>query len=426
MDRARALVFIGLLSIGAIEAAPRTAWAIPDCAASITGSVVYMGGTTAVVPVIRLMGARLKQIGITLLWNESDDGCHQELLMTQGPNGVRPVFSQYDEVGGPGQSGKTTSTTCNGVVGQLPDLVINDVPWTSCLVSYGSTGATLPLPAGFKEFQGPVQGLVPIVASSYQQYHEVTVEELQDLYVCGGPANILTFFTSQGIYTFDPVNSGMPELWSRGIGLRNGSQISTQLINAPTGLTAENMVVNIVAPATSPDQTLGYTSTEFYDQYRDRVSALRVRGVNQALAYYPDSDANSIDKVSIREGRYTLQGPLMFLAAVDSTGVPTVPKVKDMIDYFLGNPVVANPFPFDVNQIYAQRGVVPQCAMRVAKDSATQMFKHYKDPHPCHCNFQSLAIGTAPASCIPCTDNSTCVAISPTQACSHGYCEQVQ
>jgi hypothetical protein len=114
------------------------------------------------------------------------------------------------------------------------------------------------------------------------------------------------------------------------------------------------------------------------------------------------------------------------LAPVDSAGVPTVSKVKDMVDYFLGNPVVANPLPFDVNQIYAQRGVVPQCAMRVVKDSATQQFKHYKDPRPCHCSFESFATGKTSTGCIPCTADSTCTAISPTQVCSYGYCEDVK
>ena len=275
-----------------------------------------------------------------------------------------------------------------------------------------------------------MQGLVPIVASSYTYYNDIRVEELQDLYVCGGNGNILTFSNSSTIYDYNYVSSGMRELWARGIGFTNGSALTTQIGLGPNStITAETMVTAYIAPSTNPDQAFGYTSTEFYDQYRDRVRALKVLGQNQNLAYWPDSSQTSTDKINIREGRYTLQGTLRLIAAVDANGVPSNLGAKHLIDWFQQNAVDPSlQLPFDVTEIYALRGVVPQCAMKVTRagDGDVPVFKHYKPPQPCHCNFQVWATGkTSIPGCVPCTgvDAGTCQA---GQICSQGYCEQVQ
>jgi hypothetical protein len=131
----------------------------------------------------------------------------------------------------------------------------------------------------------------------------------------------------------------------------------------------------------------------------------------------------STDKLNIREGRYTLQGTLRLVAAVDSNGVPIPDAAKHVVDWFQGNPV-QDPtlqLPFDINEIYAQRGVVPQCAMKVTRDGDMPVFSHYSPPQPCHCSFQVLATGkTCIPGCTACADSSTC----PTgKICSHGYCE---
>jgi hypothetical protein len=419
MKHAKTLAVSGILLAGAMTAGEPAALAqggIPYC--TTLPNTVYMGGTTAVLPVIRHFGAKLKQVGVTLLWNENSEGCGSVAALVIPPkNLVRPTFSQYDEVGS-GASSKIVISNCIGAPDQIPDLVINDTYWMSCFMSYGaSTGGVQPLPANLKEFVGPVQGIVPIVASSYLYYSDITVAELLDLYVCGANANILTFSDSRTIYNYDGTTSGIRELWARGLGASNGQV--TQVGSGSLGLTAESMA-NTVASTISPDTTIGYTSTEFYDENRDQVRALKVRGVNQVKAYLPDTDSTSLDKINIREGRYTIQGSLKLVTAVDANGVPLNAGAKKIIDWMQGNPA-ADPLPFDVNEVYAERGVVPQCAMRVTKDNDMPVFRHYTDPAPCNCSFEILATGK---KCIPgctaCTDSSTC----PTgKICSHGYCE---
>jgi hypothetical protein len=420
MNRAKTLAVAGFCALAALAGSPSLALAqggIPNCAT--LPNPVYMAGTTAVIPVIRLMGARLKQVGVTLLWNENSDGCSAvNSLVNPASTTAIAVFSQYDEVAN--QPGKVIVSTCNGSPNQALDLVINDVAFTSCTY-FGGT----PLPSTVAEFRGPVQGVVPIVASSYLYYNDITAEELQDIYACGAAGNILTFRSNPNIYDYNCQNSGLRELFARGIGFPNANMFSIQIgLGCNSTLTAENVVIDYVGPTTAPDITIGYTSTEYYDQYRDLVRALKVRGVNQELAYWPDSDNASTDKLNIREGRYTLQGTLRLVAAVDpSTGVPTDQAAKNVIDWFQGNPVQAPTpqLPFDVNEIYAQRGVVPQCAMKVTTNADMPVFSHYSPAQTCNCSFQVLATGkTSIPCCVACTDSSTCQA---NQVCSHGYCE---
>jgi ABC-type phosphate transport system substrate-binding protein len=428
----KTLAFAGLLSAAAaVGAAPR-AYAqggTPLCTdLPNSDKQIFMGGTTAVIPVIRLMGARLKQVGVTLLWNENSEGCGSVFALTNPSGGsVRTTYTQYDE--DPLQPGKVTLSNCLSKLNQSTDLIINDVSVASC--SSGILSATLP--SGYAEFSGPVQGLVPIVPLGNTFLNEITVDELQQLYRCGAKgakAPFQGFSDDSTIYDYNCTGSGMRQLWARGIGASNGDALSSLIgLGCNSILTAESMVQK-VSSSLGLFSTIGYTSTEYYDLYRTSVKGLKVQGVNQVKAYLPDTDITSVDKINIREGRYTIQNTLKLVTAVDSNGVPSIPLVKKLIDWFQDNPGQEK-LPFDVNEIYASRGVVPLCAMRVTKTSDYPVFKRYKHPTPCHCDFEKLATGKT--GCVPCGDagvdsgvDGGATGTCPTGSmCSHGFCEQI-
>jgi ABC-type phosphate transport system substrate-binding protein len=396
------------------------------CADLDQSATIYMAGTTAVIPVIRLFGARLKQVKVNLLWNENSEGCSALANFVTDVYQSVDVYSQYDEL--PDQPGKIyPPTQCTATKGQAVDLVINDVAYQSCpLVYSGAGGLPASLPSGIAEFQGPVQGLVPIVGSSYTYYNDVMAEELQHLYTCGGDGAVMTFTKSSQIFDYNALGSGMRELFARGIGYGNAAPLSTLVgLGGSNNVTAETMARDWVGGTTDPDHTIGYTSTEYYDLYRNLVRGMKVKGLNQNLAYWPDSSMTSTDKINIREGRYTIQGPLRLYARVDpATGVPTKPLVKKIVDWFVGNPVDPSAaLPFEILDVFAHGGVVPQCAMKVTKDNATDLpsFKHYQPAEPCGCKYEMLATGkTSIPGCFACTDLLTCC---PGQLCSHGFCE---
>ena len=434
MNLPKTLGILGAVVGGAVVGGPGPVFAqqvgVPDC--STLENPIYMTGTTAVTPVVQLFGARLKNVHLTLLWNSINDGCGSVgTFLNFRPNGV-PVYSYFQE--SPNAIGKTVPFQCNGDPNKNADLVINDVAYSSCLNNPS-------LPATAAEFPGPVQGVVPIVPSSFISYNDVMAEELQAMYTCGSSGGILGL---NPIYDYsDPTgNSGLRQLFARCIGVQSAASITNNggisYIGYSSGEAAKSMLIQV---SSDPEGTaFGYTSTEYYDQYRNLVNALKVRSIIQKLAYWPDSDSSSPDKLNIREGRYTLQGTLRLVTSVDGTGVPTNPTVKNIIDWFQVNPVDPGAqLPFDMIQIYANSGVVPRCAMKVSNDGDKAVFKHFKPAQPCHCAFQVLATGkTSIPGCVPCGGSagsvdggvvdggvtSTAGACPADQICSHGYCEQ--
>ena len=74
----------------------------------------------------------------------------------------------------------------------------------------------------------------------------------------------------------------------------------------------------------------------------------------------------------------------------------------------------------NVIQLYAQRHLVPLCAMRVARISDGGPLSPSKRTISCDCYFDSLVTGKT--SCRSCTGSSECNSDAPT--CSFGYCER--
>jgi ABC-type phosphate transport system substrate-binding protein len=382
---------------------------------------IYMVGTTAVEPLVKLFGAKLNQLKQTLLWNTNTDGCSSvDTLAFTGRQFVNhSTFQYYQELPVDGGT-KIVPQSCNANIQGIGDLAINDIFYSSCQFAY-STIPPKVLPANIKEFLGPVQGLVPIVPISDFFNNDTVAEELLDIYICGANGHIQTFSSNRDIYDYNCQGSGMRELWARSLGVVGGN--FTSLIgfgcNSPQSATD---VMTTVASDNS-GAAIGYTSTEVYDANRDKVKALKVRGVGQKLAYLPDTDLQSLDKINIREGRYTVQGSLKLVTEIDATGVPVNPAAKKVIDWLLDNPITdpSLQLPFSIIDVYAQSGVVPQCAMKVTKDSDAGLFRYYQPERPCHCYFQTRATGKQSiVGCAPCADASTC---SAGQICSYGYCE---
>jgi hypothetical protein len=398
---------------------------IPAC--STLANPIYMKGTTAVVPLVRRLGAKLAQLPTphTLIW-QNRAACEAIGNVTRPPVPT-VILNQTASYFVEASNGKVAELSCNLPNTQTFDVAISDIFASSCPQSYQDHLDLMP--AGYKEFLGPVQGLVPIVAQSYLYYSDITAEELSDIYMCGAKGRILTFTDDRFIANYADLD-GMRELMALAMGVRGaafhaavsqGDAFTSFFV--VSGQPTATEVMTAIASTINVDASIGYTSTEVYDDNRDQVRALKLRGLSQKRAYLPDTDLTSRDKINIREGRYTVQSALKLVAHVDANLVPDRPGAKKLVDWLLGNPI-QDPglqLPVDIISIYAQSGVVPQCAMKVTKDTDNPIFRPFVPDRPCHCFFQTQATGAQSiAGCTPCTTSATC---ATGQSCSYGYCE---
>jgi hypothetical protein len=108
---------------------------------------------------------------------------------------------------------------------------------------------------------------------------------------------------------------------------------------------------------------------------------------------------------------------------LNSDGSITRPLARKMVDWMQGNSVAPeDELPFDINEVYAQAGVVPKCAMKVMRSSDGGPFAPFvSEKAPCGCFYEAKATGQAvPKGCVQCKDSSGCAS---GQVCSYGFCE---
>src|SRR5262249_30717327 len=109
-----------------------------------------------------------------------------------------------------------------------------------------------------------------------------------------------------------------------------------------------------------------------------------------------------------------------YLTAVDSGGSVTDARAGRVIDILTGSPSAAAA-GLDPLGLVASKGLVPICAMTVKRNTEGGPLSAFQADEPCGCYYESK-VGTAPASCIPCSASAPCAS---GLACSHGFCEAV-
>lgn len=264
-----------------------------------------------------------------------------------------------------------------------------------------------PTPAGIGVYIGPVQPYVLAVPLASTQ-QAITAEEAY--FVFGFP------------------NGGMVEPWTDETAhhIRTNTK-STLLawaanINVPAGNWKgmrwdKSSEVVTALKAGDPEKTIGLLGAEILDQNRDSLKSLAFQAYKQKYAYYPDSSQTSFDKKPTREGQYTVWSPTIYLTPT-SGGVPTSTTAGYVIDLILGKTNLTPDPGFDSLDEVVGVGLVPECAMSVARDREGGPLRKYAPEQPCGCYFDN-EVGTAPASCLACTTDATCGA----GKCRHGFCE---
>ncbi len=323
--------------------------------------------------------------------------------------------------------------TCSMAAATPPDLGIAALFPSSC-PGLGSPPSTI------GQWNGPIQAYTFVVPdaeymngqqsiAAEEAYYAFGFGAMNPVTVGGGPDNWTDptqFFlrpTSKSTLVSIAIDIDLtPNQMAAAQGSDGGTADGRQLIASSGG------VVTAVAAATST-HAIGILGVGVYDSNRSAgVKVLALQSFGQNHAYLPDSTATSYDKQNLRDGHYAMWSPAVFIAPQDSSGAPSNPTVKYVVDTILGTPGVTPPngldggAPIDGLGPTALAGEVPACAMQVTRTGDGAPLTAYTPTAPCLCKFLSLTTNpTLPASCTTCTSTAMCPAGS--LGCFNGYCE---
>ena len=385
-----------------------------DGATLFTATPIYITGSSAVEPMLKILGAKLASQAtnpyvIIYLKDGSCSGVNR--INTDGMIAAGTTMFYVP----PDQDPTKASLTCTQTAAQLGDLVLADADATLC------PGISAQ-PAGTKDFQGPVNNMVMVVPAKSALDGNTAISAEEAYLVFGlGTAGMVTPWNDPTAYYIRTPDSGTRAMIAANIGVGahawQGNDGTMGTINGGTAFSSGTLYTAVKNATT--DTTIGILGSDYLDQGTNRtaVKSLAFRAFGQHFAYWPDSTVSSYDKKNVREGRYAIWGYLHMLASV-ATGatVPTSAAGAYFVSLMQGT--LASP-QFNVNDAITDSHYVPQCAMKVTHDIEGGPLRGYTPPAPCGCYFETRATGTAPASCTACTTDATC----GTGKCRTGFCE---
>jgi ABC-type phosphate transport system substrate-binding protein len=371
---------------------------------TILPNPVYIAGSSAFEPMLAQFAVQMKaKQGISVIYSpiSSCSGVTQIEDPTQTLTGTAHYY-----VADTTQPTGYAIQSCTLPSGTKPIVGVSDVAYESC------TGKTLPATVG--TWDGPVQSMLIIVRKENVTTTALSAEQAAAIFGCGAKGGISPFLddnaiqvrtSTSGTQTMIARNIGVPETAFKGHSNSGGSGLITSMLNVA-----------------DPQTAIGILAADAYATQRTKLSAVAFRGLGQKKAYYPDSDANSLDKKNVRTGHYMINGPLHFFASV-SNGQP-VATTKKILDFITGAVPIDPADPNNKSYIttVATAGNVPTCAMKVKIDKDGGYFSPYTPPTSCGCFFEQAAAqsATAPAGCVACTTDAQCTG---GKRCQTGYCE---
>lgn len=386
-----------LLGATALIALPKAAHAA-DC--STLTRPVYVAGSSAVRPFLAVVAAELASLPtpITVVY-QSLGSCVGITSLTGSTAGT--ITGTGVTWSAAGAAGSCTLS----LAGNAVDIGVSDVFASSC-------GATIP--SGVKDFLGPVQAMTFAVPSASTQ-NSISAEAAY-LIMGFGSTGAVSPWTDETQIQIRSATSGTEQMLAAAIKVP-AAKWTHGVANSSGTLVVAGLVAS--AAAGNAEKSLGILATDVTDTNRATVKALAYQHYDQTCGYWPDSTATSFDKQNVRNGHYMVWGPLHMLARVTS-GTSTVANAdaKVIIDYLSG---VVDPTSFDMIELQAKSGVVPDCAMRVSRTEEVGPLASYMPNKSCECAFVKKATGTAPAGCQTCTTAASCPTTAP--ACNYGYCE---
>ncbi|MFZ5892736.1 MAG: hypothetical protein ACOY0T_16880 [Myxococcota bacterium] len=381
--------------------------------------LVFLTGSSAAKPYLQQVAQQLAAQGVYLIYTSTGscvgvDAILNGTPMTSGSAPAPAVTATYWD------SAASTGKPCDlPSAGVNADLGISDVFAQTC------PGFELANPDALsvRDAHGPIQTMAFVVPSNSKQF-EISAQAAYLAFGFGKDAGILD------------ANGGGP-IWNDETLLfqRSASSGTQALLGAAIGVpparfkgkphkTSDEVAAslqNATASAADADKALGILAADYLvSNPLLQIRPLAFQDSKQVCAVYPDSGEKTRDKRNVRDGHYPLWGPLHLLYRVDSAGNPLNPanrqRVLDIVGYLAGSKTLPN--GVSLLDVYAQNGLVPECAMRVTRTKDGGNLLPFRPAAPCGCSFERRATGST--QCTPCTVQGEC---QPGETCSLGYCE---
>jgi len=384
------------------------------------GTVVHVTGSTAVKPFLQQIAQQLAPQRVYLVYTSTGscvgvDAILNSTPMTSGPAPApAPSAIVWDS---PTSAGKACDLPPEGVAA---DLGISDVFAQTCP---GFELANLDAQQ-IRDAHGPIQTMTFAVPANSDRE---TISAQAAYFVFGfgkdggvrDETGMMWAWQDENYILQRSASSGTQAMLAAAIGVpadrwKGKKHASSDDVAASLQLAG--------ADRETANKAIGILGAEYIDgrNLRAQLRVLAFQDTQQACAVYPDSTASAHDKRNVRDGHYPIWSPVHLLYRADKDGSPanseTRASVNDIIGYLSGTKVLPNGVKFI--DLYAQIGLVPECAMHVTRLNDGGNIKPASPSNPCSCLFELKATGMT--TCKACKVQGDC---GTTETCSQGFCE---
>lgn len=334
----------------------------------------------------------------------------------------------------------------------VPDFVISEMSGETCAANVGKPTAAMWSANAMarRELLGPVN-VTSFVVPSGSHETSISADAAYVVFGFGGAQFTVPPWTSPASLFPPGLETGTLNLVSNAIGLPAAKWAAVSKL-----ADSLDSIVPAVSKPANAAATLGILPNASAETLPDSIHVLAYQQTGQACGYLPNSDSLHRNLINVRQGRYALWSPLYVYMKVDVTGAvvdhasepnaaltaiadflaasgPTPPGPGDAgtaqddaagIDatFDSGEAGAVVP-PFDPS-VYlttmAEEGLIPWCAMQVARSSDFGTEMSYQPAVPCGCAFESIR-GATLSACPTCRADSDCNTAVP--RCRFGYCE---
>ena len=390
----------------AAAAASTSDAAPPPFCSTISPYLVYTAGSTALQPFLAVV-AKLAPIGTnnyTIVYANTGScvGVASQLDSNPAKHVVTGAAVYFD-------TGGVSHPCLLDPAGSTIDVGISDVFATSCTEPEPVAGGPV------AQYLGPIQAMTIVVPQASSQ-NTITAAQAHLVFGTGGGGvpepDASTFpWTDPRLYFVRNSGSGTQQMLSRAFNVQATAWWGVD--RGGSGAVATGL--QAVDPAKA-DQAIGILSTDVVDPLRGKLKYLAFQESGQSCGYYPDSSSATKDKRSIRDGHYPVWGPVhMFTQVTGSLPSAAAQSIVARFGQTALDPTLLNSI-IDV-------GLVPQCAMTVARETELGPIHAQAPDYQCGCYMDSRVIGTAAPGCVTCNSGADCTGVPGKPQCNYGYCE---